>query len=129
MCHLYRFIEPDILLLLKKRGRSYGYSLGAELQATAITDADIDPGALYRTLRTLEANGNVVSEWSPDSSGPARRMYRLTPKGEKHLHEWIAVLQHVSESMRRFVKDAQKEFDLNAASKDKSLYSTKKPIS
>lgn len=109
MGHLYRFIEPDILLQLKKKGRSYGYDLGVALQDGAITDADIDPGALYRTLRALEVNGNVVSEWSDESKGPSRRMYQLTPKGEKHLREWVAVLEHMSQSLQRFVKEARHE--------------------
>ena len=55
-------------------------------------------------LRTLEANGNVVSEWETDNSGPARRVYKLTRQGEQHLQEWAAVLDHVAKSMSRFVK-------------------------
>jgi DNA-binding PadR family transcriptional regulator len=52
----------------------------------------------------LEANGNVVSEWETDNSGPARRVYKLTRQGEQHLQEWAAVLDHVAKSMSRFVK-------------------------
>jgi DNA-binding PadR family transcriptional regulator len=85
MGNLYRFVEPVVLLLLKKKGRSYGYDLANDLHAHALTDAAIERAALYRTLRTLEANGNVVSEWETDNSGPARRVYKLTRQGEKHL--------------------------------------------
>ena len=74
MGNLYRFVEPVVLLLLKKKGRSYGYDLGGELREHALTDAEIERGALYRTLRNLEANGNVVSEWETEASGPARRV-------------------------------------------------------
>lgn len=104
MGNLYRFTEPVVLLLLKMKGRSYGYDLAATLDQYALTDAEIERGALYRTLRQLEANGNVVSEWELTDSGPARRIYRLTPQGEKHLEEWAAVLEHVSRSMARFVR-------------------------
>ena len=104
MGNLYRFVEPVVLLLLKKKGRSYGYDLGNELQAHALTDAAIERAALYRTLRTLERNGNVVSEWETERGGPARRVYKLTRQGEDHLKEWAAVLDHVSKSMSRFVK-------------------------
>ena len=104
MGNLYRFVEPVLLLLLKKKGRSYGYELAEDLQAHALTDAAIERAALYRTLRTLEANGNVVSEWETDNSGPARRVYKLTRQGEQHLQEWAAVLDHVAKSMSRFVK-------------------------
>jgi DNA-binding PadR family transcriptional regulator len=104
MGNLSRFVEPLVLLLLKKKGKSYGYDLGNELQAHALTDAAIERAALYRTLRTLEVNGNVVSEWETDKGGPARRVYKLTRRGEDHLQEWAAVLNHVAKSMRRFVK-------------------------
>ena len=107
MGNLYRFVEPVVLLLLKKKGRSYGYDLGNDLHAHALTDAVIERAALYRTLRTLEANGNVVSEWETDQGGPARRVYKLTRQGENHLQEWAAVLDHVAKSMRRFVKVAR----------------------
>lgn len=127
MGHLYRFIEPDILLLLKKKGRSYGYDLGTELQRRAITDAEIDPGALYRTLRMLETNGNVTSEWSTESSGPARRLYELTPKGEEHLREWVAVLRHFSKSLQRFVDDAMTELGATSAAVVAPQKSTEQP--
>lgn len=106
MGNLYRFVEPVLLLLLKKKGQSYGYDLAAELHHYALTDAEIERGALYRTLRKLEANGNVVSDWDGDPNSRQRRVYRLTPAGEKHLEEWAAVLEHVSKSMRRFVRAA-----------------------
>lgn len=105
MGNLYRFVEPVVLLLLKKKGHSYGYDLANDLQEHALTDAEIERAALYRTLRQLEKNGNVVSAWDVDTGGPARRIYKLTARGEKHLDEWATVLEHVSKSMSRFVKE------------------------
>jgi PadR family transcriptional regulator PadR len=104
MGNLYRFVEPVVLLLLKKKGQSYGYDLSTDLTEYALTDAEIERGALYRTLRQLEGNGNVKSGWETDKAGPARRVYKLTAKGERHLEEWATVLDHVSKSMARFVK-------------------------
>ena len=52
-------------------------------------------------------NGNVVSEWETDTGGPARRVYRLTARGERHLAEWTTVLEHVLRYMSRFVKKAR----------------------
>jgi PadR family transcriptional regulator len=117
MGNLYRFVEPIVLLLLKKKGRSYGYDLAADLEEHALTDAQIERGALYRTLRQLEMNGNVKSEWETDGGGPARRVYKLTKRGEQHLEEWAAVLEHLSESMTRFVRDARESARNTAAGK------------
>jgi PadR family transcriptional regulator len=107
MGNLYRFVEPIVLLLLKKKGRSYGYDLSAELEEYALTDAEIERGALYRTLRQLELNRNVKSDWDTDRAGPARRVYKLTSRGEQHLEEWTTVLEQVSKSMARFVKESR----------------------
>lgn len=107
MGNLYRFVEPVVLLLLKKKGRSYGYDLSGDMEGYALTDAEIERAALYRTLRQLERNGNVKSEWDVNNAGPARRVYRLTARGEKHLQEWATVLDHLSESMTRFVKETR----------------------
>jgi PadR family transcriptional regulator PadR len=107
MGNLYRFVEPVVLLLLSKKGCSYGYDLSGELQRHALTDAEIERAALYRVLRQLEMNGNVTSEWEVEMGGPARRLYKLTPKGREHLDEWATVLGHLSHSMARFVREVR----------------------
>ncbi len=105
--HMYRFVEPVILMLLKKKGQSYGYDLSNELEDHAITDGLIERAALYRTLRALECNGNVISHWQLPSLGRARRVYRLTPAGEKHLQDWVGVLGFLAKSMERFTAEAR----------------------
>jgi DNA-binding PadR family transcriptional regulator len=107
MGNLYRFIEPVLLFLLKQKGRAHGYELGAELRKHAFTDAEIEVSALYRTLRQLEQNDCVTSEWDVEGSGPARRLYKLTSHGKEHLEEWITVLAHMSEAMSKFVQEAR----------------------
>jgi len=109
MGNLYRFVEPVLLFLLQKKGRAHGYELANELPKHALTDAEIEVSALYRTLRQLEQNDCVTSEWNVEGSGPARRLYKLTPHGEEHLEEWITVLAHMSESMSRFVLEARSQ--------------------
>lgn len=120
MGNLYRFVEPVVLLLLKQKGFSYGYDLAADLKEHALTDAEIERGALYRTLRQLEMNRNVRSEWKAGSGGPARRVYRLTKEGEQHLEEWASVLEHLSGSMTRFVRDTRESLGKAPAAKAKS---------
>lgn len=107
MGNLYRFVEPVLLFLLKRKGSSYGYELASEVGEFALTDAEIEVAALYRTLRQLERNQCVTSTWDVEGSGPARRVYALTPRGEEHLGEWVAVLGHMSKAMARLAKAAQ----------------------
>lgn len=103
MGHLYRFVEPVVLLLLKQKGHSYGYDLLSNLSEYAFTDAEIERAALYRTLRRLQRNGHVSSDWETARSGPARRVYALTARGDQHLREWAQVLTKVASSMDRFI--------------------------
>jgi PadR family transcriptional regulator PadR len=104
MGHLYRFVEPVLLLILRDKGRSYGYDLTASVAQYAFTDAEIEKAVLYRTLRRLEQNGYVTSDWDMEEPGPARRVYALTKDGQAHLREWGQVLSKVAGSMTRFVR-------------------------
>ncbi len=104
MGNIYRFVEPVILLMLKDKGQSYGYNLASDLSKYSLTDAEIEGAALYRTLRRLEANGYVKSDWDTEGNGPARRVYLLTRDGERHLQEWGEVLDHLSKAMARFTR-------------------------
>jgi PadR family transcriptional regulator, regulatory protein PadR len=108
MGNIYRFVEPVLLLMLREKGKSYGYDLAIALRKHALTDAEIEGASLYRTLRRLETNGHVRSKWDVEGSGPARRVYMLTKTGEEHLEEWRQVLDHLSKSMARFVRNVQK---------------------
>jgi PadR family transcriptional regulator, regulatory protein PadR len=108
MGNLYRFAEPVLLLLLERKGQSYGYELASELPQHALTDSPIEAGALYKTLRQLEENGCVCSHWDREGAGPAKRVYSLTPLGREHLDEWVVVLGRLSKSMARFVRAASK---------------------
>ncbi len=117
MGNLYRFVEPVVLYVLEQNGPTYGYELGGSLQSHALTDAEIDRGALYRTLQRLETMGHVTSDWDTSGSGPARHIYSITQSGKDHLREWAVVLGNLSSSMKSFVQDvdALSDADSNPA--------------
>ncbi|WP_420237465.1 PadR family transcriptional regulator [Telmatobacter bradus] len=103
MGKLYRFIEPLVLQQLKKNEHAYGYELLESLKAHCLTDAAIDKAALYRTLRQLEEQAYVESEWAEGSGGPSRRVYRLTKSGDHHLQQWSIVMEQMAGAMMQFV--------------------------
>jgi PadR family transcriptional regulator, regulatory protein PadR len=105
MGNLYRFVEPVVLYVLEHDGPAYGYELGSSLKNHALTDAEIDRGALYRTLQRLETTGHVTSDWDTSGSGPARHVYSITESGRSHLREWTVVLERLAHSMESFVED------------------------
>lgn len=82
-----RFVEPCLLFFLSQ-GSSYGYELMAKLDGFGFPKANPDPAMVYRTLRYLEKEGFVLSKWDTKGTGPAKRIYELTPKGLGLLHLW-----------------------------------------
>ncbi len=59
----------------------YGYLLTKRLEQAGW--GAVPGGTLYPALRRLEEGGLVVSEWSSEQPGPARKYYALTPQGRE----------------------------------------------
>ncbi|MFP3905299.1 MAG: PadR family transcriptional regulator [Armatimonadota bacterium] len=100
--NLSRLIEPVLLFLLATDRAHYGYQFLEHADEFAIAGANIDAGAVYRRLRNLEEQGLVVSNWEPGESGPAKRVYELTPAGLQQLQDWAQVLRERGASMIDF---------------------------
>lgn len=86
------FLQPCLLVLLR-RDQAHGYSLLNDLAEFGFDAEFLDPSLVYRALREMEMMGLVTSEWSDESLGPQRRIYRVTPAGEEYLAQWIADLR------------------------------------
>jgi PadR family transcriptional regulator, regulatory protein PadR len=71
------------LLVLLRRSQLHGYEIMKEL--TDEFGIACDHGALYRTLRQLEAGALIRSHWVTADLGPARRVYELTEAGNEAL--------------------------------------------
>ena len=102
------FIQPWLLLLLLQKP-SHGY----ELMERLIENEEVpcaDPGLLYRTLRQLEEDGLVRSEWDTEGSGPARRLYEVTPDGVEYLHAWAVRVRETRGRLERFLSDYEAYF-------------------
>ncbi len=97
-----RFGESFILLILA-HGRSYGYEIRSRLREDfGYQRAAADPGALYRLLREMEANGYIRSQWDTSESGPARRYYELTAAGKDQLRLGAERLRRQARRIEQF---------------------------
>ena len=92
------FLHPCLLLLLKEQP-GYGYDLVIRLKALGIDD---ESPTVYRALRALEKQRTVLSYWCTSSTGPARRMYQLTPAGEEHLQAAVESAAETHRAIERF---------------------------
>ncbi len=102
-----RFGEPSLLLLLSD-GPTHGYELLERLPGLLGEDR-VDVGNVYRALRSLEDEGLVVSEWSADLPGPAKRTYTLTAEGESALGVWVESLDALRDGLEEFVDRARQK--------------------
>lgn len=96
-----RWMEPFVLALLAG-GAAHGYAITAQLEEMGITGGPVDIGQVYRTLRDLEAAGQVSSTWSSEPAGPQRRDYQLTKAGYASLDEWAAVMKERARLIAEF---------------------------
>ena len=86
-----RFLIPALLLLLAEKS-SHGYELTERYTELGFTEADSDPGAIYRTSKLLESEGFIKSEWKTSVNGPAKKIYSITPEGLEILSSWVVEL-------------------------------------
>lgn len=100
-----RFGEPALLLLLAD-GPTHGYEL-LERLPDLLGEERVDVGNIYRALRALEDEGLVVSEWSADLPGPAKRTYTLTDEGRRVLGSWLESLASLQDGISTFLDRAR----------------------
>ncbi|UCC48574.1 MAG: helix-turn-helix transcriptional regulator [Gemmatimonadota bacterium] len=96
------FLEPCLLLMLQ-RGEAHGYALLDALAEFGFEPELLDPSLIYRALREMEAAELVSSNWSAQSLGPQRRVYRISQKGKRSLEEWAAELQQTRAEIDRLL--------------------------
>ena len=99
-------LEPWLLLLLAERP-AHGYDLGERLHVLPAAP-DADRGHLYRTLRRLEEQGLVTSEWQTQQAGPARHTYTLTPQGLRALDAWCDHIRAARSRLEVFLERREK---------------------
>jgi PadR family transcriptional regulator PadR len=91
-----------VMLLSLREWNSYGYELMERVAAFGFES--MNPGTMYRTLRHMEENGTVKSQWETSGAGPARRMYSITDAGEAYLALWATSLKQYQQTMDAFFK-------------------------
>ena len=91
-----------ILLLMLRQWSSYGYQLMEKMSTFGL--AAMNPGTFYRTLRQMEKDGMVSSNWDTSEGGPARRVYSITDVGEAYLNYWARSLDQYQRMMDTFFR-------------------------
>lgn len=80
---LLKGVLPMLVLALLTERESYGYELVTRLRSDGLTD--MATGTVYPVLTRLEREGQVSSHLVASSSGPARKYYVPTARGNAQL--------------------------------------------
>lgn len=99
-----RFALPAILLLLSE-APGHGYSLEKDLRE--MNFGRIDRPTVYRALAQLEKDGLVDSRADATSSSHERRVYGVTPLGERVLGVWMSVVKEERDLLGRVLRRYQ----------------------
>ncbi len=93
------FLAPFVLLAVSLQ-RAHGYVIEDYLRALGVFG--ITMSTLYRTLRQMEKDGFLESNWEPGPTGPARRVYTITDAGHDWLESSATMLNAYRETIDQF---------------------------
>lgn len=88
-----------LILLVLKKGESYGYDLVRKIKGTI--SIDISEGTIYPILTRLKKSEFVTARWQePTSGGVPRKYYKITRAGSEALEHmqtsWLAVTSAIN---------------------------------
>ena len=72
---------------------------------------------VYRSLKTMEAKGLVVSSWDVSESGPAKKTYQITKSGKACLRKWIKTLEGYRKGITDLLRLARRSTQDQVASR------------
>lgn len=104
---LDRLIQPAILVVLADEPM-HGYRLVQRIGTLpGFAGAKPDASGVYRLLKAMQRRGLVRFTWGLSESGPARRLYQITPAGRDCLARWSTTLEAYLETITALLKETQ----------------------
>ena len=74
-----------LILAVLESEPMHGYGIAREIEKRSADALSFGEGTLYPALRGMEQGGFVEANWDTSGSGPARKVYSLTPEGTLEL--------------------------------------------
>lgn len=86
-------MEIDLVLLglIKQHKSISGYELNSNLRDSNQYFLSVSLAYIYPTLKKLHQRGWVTFTTIPITNRPDKKLYQITPEGEKVLNEWLKV--------------------------------------
>ncbi len=87
---------------------TYGYDLIKTIEELSEGRHKVKSGTMYTTLRRMEQENLLKSEWKESKNGPNSREYKITKKGESYLKNWLEMIierKKMMDKMAEFYKN------------------------
>ncbi|MFX0068273.1 MAG: PadR family transcriptional regulator [Promethearchaeota archaeon] len=102
-----------LILRVLYENPAHGYQIMNEIQRITSEKYRPEPGAIYTTLRRMEARELLVSEWERKDSGADRRIYRPTTLGIGVLKEGLRMIKGSLGLMEDLIRFYDRHFEKN----------------
>jgi transcriptional regulator len=93
-------LEMMVLRTLKRQPL-HGYALAQHIKRNSNDLLQIEEGSLYPALQRLLKEELVKAEWGISSTNRRVRIYKLTPKGVKHLDREVSRFERMLDGITR----------------------------
>ena len=93
-------LEMMVLQTLRRQPM-HGYALAQHIKRQSNELLQIEEGSLYPALQRLLREELVKAEWGVSATNRHVRIYRLTPKGMKHLEAEVSSFERMLEGITR----------------------------
>lgn len=94
-----------MLLAALEPGPRHGYAIMETLRAGSSGQFDLPTGTVYPALRRLERAGLISGTWA-EAAGRQRRVYELTPAGQRALDTERATWRQFSAAVTALLQPA-----------------------
>lgn len=78
----------------------HGYAIAQRISQRSRALLSVPQGSLYPALHRLENRAWLEATWTTTESGREAKVYRLTPRGRRHLEQEIAGWERMAEAIR-----------------------------
>jgi PadR family transcriptional regulator, regulatory protein PadR len=90
---LPRLLRAGIMAVLAKE-QTHGYQIAQILSDLLMFEGHApDTAGIYRALKEMQDEGLVISHWQTTESGPAKKLFEITPDGIECLNNWKQTLK------------------------------------
>ena len=97
---------PEILKIVQQR-ETYAYEISAQLEQYGF--GKISEGTIYPIILRMQKNEWVTSVTRESDTGPKRKYYFLTAKGENELQEFWEHWNELDRAVNQLLKQENKE--------------------